>query len=194
MKFLLTVGCLIGFVLVIGIAIFGIVSDAYNSLVISSQSVESQWSQVENVYQRRFDLIPNLVESTKGIFEQEREVFGAIANARTHYANAPANSQDKLNSTTQLDSALARLLVVIENYPQLRSSEIVNGLMFELSGTENRISVERYRYNESVMIYNTKTKTFIGRFFAAFFGFTEKPYFKSVEGSQLAPKVNLSLK
>lgn len=186
------VGFLVG-ILVIGMSLFGWVNDSYNSFVQGSNKVDSQWAQVENVYQRRIDLIPNLVEATKGIFEQEREVFGAIAEARTHYANAK-QSDEKVQATNQMESALARLMVVIENYPQLRSSEVVNNLMFEMSGTENRITVERQRYNEEVRIYNTNIQSFIGRFLATFFGFKEKALFKAMPGSEIAPKVNLSLK
>lgn len=191
----LLIGVAITFVLLIWIAlgVFGWVNSNYNNFMVKSQSVDAQWAQVENVYQRRFDLIPNLVEATKGIFEQEREVFGAIAKARQHYATAESPS-DKVAATNQVESALARLLVVMENYPQLRSSETVNNLMFEVSGTENRVSVERMRYNEVALSYNTSIKTFIGRFLATFFGFVEKPYFKAQEGSELAPKINLSLK
>lgn len=180
---------------IIAFAIFGAVEQAYNELVVYKNAAISQWAQVENVYQRRVDLIPNLVQATKGIFEQEREVFGAIANARAHYANAPSGTSEKVQAANSLDSALARLMVIVENYPQLRSSETVNNLMFEMAGTENRITVERMRYNESVRVYATATQTFIGRFFSSFFGFKEIPYFKATTaGAETAPQVNLSLK
>ena len=194
-KLLISFGIVVALIVWIALGLFGWINGAYNGFVSTGQRTDSQWAQVENVYQRRIDLIPNLVEATKGIFEQEREVFGAIAEARTHYAGTQPNTPEKVEATNQLESALARLMVIIENYPQLRSSEVVSNLMFEMAGTENRITVERQRYNEVVQVYNIQTKTFIGRFIATFFGFKEKPYFKAITiGAEVAPKVNLSLK
>ena len=122
--------------------------------VRNQQAIDGQWAQVETQYQRRFDLIPNLVKSVEGIMKQEQAVFGAIAEARTRYAGA-ATINEKAKAATQLESALARLLVVMENYPELRSAENVTQLMDELSGTENRIAVERRRFNDLVKDYNT---------------------------------------
>src|SRR3989338_4079326 len=121
----------------------------YNRLVTASQAIDGQWAQVETQYQRRFDLIPNLVESVKGIFEQEKEVFGKLADARARYSGA-TTVNEKAAAAGQVESALGRLLVVMENYPQLRSSESVQTLMAQLEGTENRVSVERSRFNDAV--------------------------------------------
>jgi LemA protein len=170
---------------VIGSSLIG----TYNSLVTQSQTVDNQWAQVETQYQRRFDLIPNLVEATKGIFEQEQEVFGKIAEARQGYAGAQT-PDEKAKAAAQVESALARLLVIVENYPQLRSSENVTGLMDELAGTENRVSVERKRYNDQVRTYNTQVKRFPTNFIAPIFGFNERSYFEAVEAAEEAPTVD----
>lgn len=177
-----------GIVIALGLWLTG----TYNGLVAQDQAVDTQWSQVEAQYQRRFDLIPNLVESTKGIFEQEQEVFGTIAEARQGYAGA-ATQEEKVEAANSLESALSRLLVIVENYPQLQSNETVLSLMDELAGTENRISVERMRYNEVAQTYNVRVKTFPTLFLANFFGFEEKPYFEAVETADTAPAVDLNL-
>lgn len=172
------------------LAILTIVSiiGTYNTLIAKSQAVDAQWSQVETQYQRRYDLIPNLVNSVKGAMSQEQRVFDAIAQARTRYGSA-ATVNEKAAAAGELEVALGRLLVVMENYPQLKSIDAVRGLMDELSGTENRISVERRRYNEYVRDYNTSIKTFPTSIIAGIFGFTEKKYFESVSGASLAPRV-----
>lgn len=164
----------------------------YNSFVGLSQSVDNQWAQVETQYQRRFDLIPNLVNSVKGFLTQEQAVFGAIAEARTRYAGAQTVN-DKALAATQVESALGRLLVVMENYPELKSNETVAQLMDELAGTENRISVERRRYNDVVKDYNLKVSMIPGKFFAMLFGFGPKEYFESTQGAAVAPTVDLEL-
>ncbi len=181
----LVIGIVVLLVLMAGASMFGML---YNSLVTKSQAVDAQWGQVEAQYQRRFDLIPNLVNSVKGFMTQERYVFDQIAEARTRYAGAKTVNE-KAAAGSEMESALARLLVIIENYPQLRSSELVTQLMDELAGTENRISVERRRYNDLVRRYNTAIKTFPSNMLAGTFGFTEREYFKSVSGAELAPKV-----
>src|SRR3989339_2126469 len=163
---------------------------AYNGLVASSESVDNQWAQVETQYQRRLDLIPNLVESVKGIMKQEQEVFGKLAEARTHYAGA-TTVDEKARSAGEVESALGRLLVVMENYPELKSSENIQTLMAQLEGTENRVSVERGRFNDAVQIYNLKVKQFPGRVFATLFGFGERSYFTADEGAAQAPAVSL---
>jgi LemA protein len=127
---------------------------SYNRFVSQEEAVKAQWAQVENQLQRRNDLIPNLVESTKGFAQQERDVFGQIADSRAKLAGAQTTEQ-KIAAANEQSSALARLLVVVENYPQLKSSETFARLMDELAGTENRIAVERMRYNEKVQEYNT---------------------------------------
>ncbi len=160
----------------------------YNKMVTANEGVENQWAQVETQYQRRFDLIPNLVESVKGIMEQEKEVFGAIAEARTRYAGA-TTINDKAGAATQVESALARLLVVMENYPELKSAENVQTLMVQLEGTENRISVERKRYNDAARDFNVMVKRVPAKWFAGWFGFEPKDFFESVEGSETVPAV-----
>lgn len=160
----------------------------YNKLVTANENVDNQWAQVETQYQRRFDLIPNLVESVKGIMGQEQKVFGDIAEARTKYAGA-ATINDKAGAATQVESALARLLVIMENYPELKSAENVQTLMAQLEGTENRISVERKRYNDTAKEFNVMIKRIPAKLFASWFGFGEKQYFDSVEGAEEAPTV-----
>lgn len=184
------IGCYVAIgIAVLLILIVGIISwRSYNSLVGQSQAVDAQWAQVETQYQRRFDLIPNLVNSVKGYMTQERYVFDQIAEARTRYAGAKTTNE-KAAASSEVESSLGRLLMLVENYPQLRSSETVTQLMDELAGTENRISVERRRYNDLVRSYNTAIKTFPNNIMAGMFGFTEKEYFKSVSGANLAPKV-----
>lgn len=178
---------LIAFVVVVGIFYWS----AYNKLITANETVDNQWAQVETQYQRRFDLIPNLVESVKGVMEQEQKIFGDLADARTRYAGA-ATVEQKAESATQVESALGRLLVVMENYPQLKSSENVQTLMAQLEGTENRISVERKRYNDSVASFNVMIKRIPTKWIASSLGFSERKYFQAEEGSEKAPKVNLS--
>ena len=174
-------------VLLILIAV-GMVWGNYNSLVTKSQAIDAQWAQVETQYQRRYDLIPNLVNSVKGIMAQEQAVFSQISEARTKYAGAKT-TDEKAVASSGLDSAISRLLVIMENYPQLRSIETVTQLMDELAGTENRISVERRRYNTIVQEYNTSIKKVPTNLIAAMFNFNEREYFKSVSGADQAPKV-----
>lgn len=160
----------------------------YNGLVTKTQAIDNQWAQVETQYQRRFDLIPNLVNSVKGIFEQEQKVFGDIAEARTRYAGA-ATVDEKAQAAGGLESALGRLLVILENYPELRSSEAVQQLMDDLAGTENRVAVERRRFNDLVKDYNTTIKRVPGNLIAPMFGFSERAYFEATEGAEKAPTV-----
>lgn len=162
----------------------------YNGFVKANENITGQWAQVQTQYQRRFDLIPNLVNSVKGIMKQEQQVFGALSEARTRYAGA-ANVNDKVKAANDLESSLGRLLVILENYPQLRSSENVQTLMAQLEGTENRISVERSRFNDEVKIYNTKIKRFPANVLAPLYGFKEKAYFESQPGTEKVPGVNL---
>jgi len=178
-----------GIVLILGLWFMG----SYNGLVSSNEKVTGAWSQVETQYQRRFDLVPNLVSATKGAMKQEQAVFGAIAEARTRYAGAPAGSNEQVQATSQYEGALARLLVVMENYPQLKSLENVTALTDELSGTENRVAVARDRYNEVVRIHNTMIKRFPRNLFASMFGFEAREFFASVGDAKTAPTVNLDL-
>jgi LemA protein len=161
-----------------------------NQMAIKREAVNAAWAQVDVVLQRRADLIPNLVETVKGIAVQEQIVFGDIARARSALlgAHSPA---EKIAANGQLDSALGRLLVVVENYPQLKSNENFLRLQDELAGTENRIAVERRRYNEVVQDYNTYISLFPNSLVASFGGFTRNDaYFKTDEGARQAPKVN----
>lgn len=172
----------------------GWIMGTYNDLVSRDQKAETAWSQVETQYQRRFDLVPNLVNATKGAMKQEQEVFGRIADARTRYASAPAGSNEKVQATAQYESALARLLVVMENYPQLKSIESIRALTDELAGTENRVLVSRDRYNEQVRDWNTSIKRFPRNVLAGMFGFNEREFFKADEGAKEVPTVNLDTK
>ena len=161
-----------------------------NQMVIKRETVNAAWSQVDVVLQRRSDLIPNLVETVKGFAAHEEKVFGDIAAARAAMAGAKS-PQEKIAANAQLDSALSRLLVVVENYPQLRSNENFLRLQDELAGTENRIAIERRRYNETVQDYNTYISLFPNNIVASLSGFTRNDaYFKTEEGAREAPKVN----
>src|SRR5262245_32871635 len=162
---------------------------SYNRFVSQEEAVKTQWSQVENQLQRRNDLIPNLVETTKGFAQQERDVFSAIADSRARLAGAQTTEQ-KIAAANDQTAALSRLLVVVEHDPQLRSSETFARLMDELSGTENRISVERMRYNERVQEYNTARRSFPANVTAGIFGFKEYPLFQAPEAAKQLPKVD----
>lgn len=170
----------------------------YNSFVTGEQSVKSQWAQVESQYQRRFDLIGNLVETVKGYAKHEKETLQNIVEARSKVGQ-PTLSPDALKNPEQfskfaenqagLSSALSRLLVVVEKYPDLKANENFLTLQSQLEGTENRISVERMRYNEAVQKYNAMIKYFPGSFIANMFNFKEYQYFKAEESAQKAPQV-----
>jgi LemA protein len=161
-----------------------------NQMAIKREAVNAAWAQVDVVLQRRADLIPNLVETVKGIAVQEQIVFGDIAKARSALLNAHSPAE-KIAANGQLDTALGRLLVVVENYPQLKSNENFLRLQDELAGTENRIAVERRRYNEVIQDYNTFIALFPNSLVASLSGFTRNDaYFKTEEGARQAPKVN----
>ncbi|MCL5291741.1 MAG: LemA family protein, partial [Actinobacteria bacterium] len=148
-------------IVVVLVVLGGTFGGYYNSFITKQQAVDNQWAQVETQYQRRFDLIPNLVNATKGMLKQEQKVFGDIAQARKGYAGAQTTDQ-KVAAANRMESALGRLLVIVENYPQLRSSQNIQDLTAQLEGTENRISVERRRYNDEVQAYDTAVKRFPG--------------------------------
>ncbi|HYA64254.1 MAG TPA: LemA family protein [Candidatus Sulfotelmatobacter sp.] len=161
-----------------------------NQMAIKREAVNAAWAQVDVVLQRRADLIPNLVETVKGYAVQEQTVFGAVAAARAALIGAKTPAE-KIAANGQLDSALGRLLVVVENYPQLKSNENFMRLQDELAGTENRIAVERRRYNEAVQDYNTYLSLFPNYLVASMAGFRRNDaYFKTEEGARQAPKVN----
>ena len=162
---------------------------SYNTFVSQEETIKTQWAQVENQLQRRNDLIPNLVETTKGFAQQERDVFGQIAESRAKLAGAQTPEQT-MQAANEQSSALSRLLVVVENYPQLRSNETFNRLMDELAGTENRIAVERMRYNERVQEYNTLRRQFPSNITAGIFGFREYPVFNAPPEAERVPRVD----
>ncbi len=171
---------------------FGQYVGVRNTLVTKNEAVKSAWSQVDIVLQRRADLIPNLVETVKGYAQQEQTVFGDIAKARSALLSA-GNPQQKIAANGQLDGALGRLLLIVENYPQLKSNENFLRLQDELAGTENRIAVERKRYNDTLQDYNTYVQLFPNSIFAGWAGFkANSAYFEASEGSREAPKVNFN--
>jgi LemA protein len=172
--------------LVVGSSFIGI----RNQMALKKEAVSAEWSQVDVVLQRRADLIPNLVETVKGYATQEQIVYGDIAKARSALIGAKTPA-DKIAANSQLDSALSRLLVVVENYPQLKSNENFMRLQDELAGTENRIAIERRKYNQVVQDYNNMLVTFPNSLVASMSGFTRNDaYFKTDEGARNAPKVN----
>jgi len=184
-------GGMIGLVVVV-IAVLmlgGCVAGQYNQLVTQKEEVSNKWAQVDNQLQRRGDLIGNLVETVKGSMIQEQEVFGAIANARAAMAGAKSPAAG-IEAARGMDSAIGRLLVVMENYPTLRSQENVSQLMDEIAGTENRIATERMRYNDVVKTFNVLVKRFPMTLFARMFGFEESPYYPVPEAAKAAPKVD----
>ena len=178
-----------GLVLLVALVAISASGCSYNQFVSQEESIKAQWAQVENQLQRRNDLIPNLVETTKGIAQQERDVFGQIAESRARLAGA-RNPQETIQAANEQSAALARLLVVVENYPQLRSNEQFARLMDELSGTENRIAVERMRYNERVQEYNTSRRQFPSNITASIFGFAEYPLFNAPPEAERVPRVD----
>jgi LemA protein len=164
---------------------------SYNTFVSQDQAIKTQWAQVQNQLQRRNDLIPNLVESVKGYAAHEEGVFKDIADSRSRML-AAKTPEETISAANQQTSALGRLLVISEAYPQLRANEQFNRLMDELSGTENRIAVERQRYNERIQEYNTATKQFPGNLTAKAFGFKEYPFFEAPPEATQVPKVNFN--
>jgi len=183
-------GCLVvGGVVVLILVIAGMsLAGIYNRLVAQDQQVKAAWAQVQNVLQRRADLIPNLVETVKGYATHEKEVFENVAEARSRLAGA-TSPREAAAANAGLTSALGRLLAIAENYPALKANENFMRLQDELAGTENRIAVERMRYNEAVQAFNTSIKRFPTNFLARMLGFSEKEYFEAESGAQEAPKV-----
>ncbi len=173
-------------VVAIGFIMYGV--GQYNKVVSMDEQVKSQWAQVENQLKRRYDLLPNLVEITKGYAKHERGVFTDIANARTKYFQANT-VKDKIQASQQLEGFLSRLLVLRETYPQLKANENFLKLQDSLEGTENRIAVERKRYNDDVRALNTYRRTVFGRFFASLAGVGEAQYYEIPEAEKSAPKV-----
>ena len=191
------IGCLA--VVIIVIAVLGLVlMGAYNNLVGLGQAVDAQWAQVENAYQRRADLIPNLVSTVSGAANFEKSTLEAVTQARASVGQVKVNPGDASSiaefekAQSGLSSALSRLLVVSEQYPDLKASANFRDLQVQLEGTENRISVERGRFNEKAQSYNTAIMQMPTRLFAGLFGMKEKPYFKSVAGSEKPPAINFN--
>ena len=191
---------LIGIIIlcVIGLGLYGWIKGTFNGLVASQESVETAWSQVENVYQRRADLIPNLVNTVKGYAKHEQETLEGVIEAR---ANATKVTIDPSNMTAEdlqkyqaaqgeITNALSRLIAVSESYPDLKANQNFLELQNQLEGTENRITVERNKFNETAREYNTKRRTFPTNIIAGIFNFGEKPYFQAQEGADKAPKVD----
>lgn len=163
----------------------------YNSLVTAEESVDSKWAQVENQLQRRYDLIPNLVESVKGYAKHEQDIISSISEARSQMGNAHTPEEQAVANDT-LNGALSRLLVVVENYPNLKADANFRQLMDELAGTENRLAVAREDYNNEVQSFNKNVKRFPGNLIAGMFGFEQKEYFKAAAGSEKAPSIDFS--
>ena len=183
---LIVIGLLVFLGLLVGVGLIG----SRNTLVTEREAVNASWSQVDVVLQRRADLIPNLVETVKGYAKQEQAVIKEVTDARAALGGARTPGE-KIQANSQLDGALSRLLVVVENYPQLKSNENFMRLQDELSGTENRIAVERRKYNETVQKYNTDIALFTNNIAASLFGFKRNDaYFKTEQGSRTPPKVN----
>ena len=166
---------------------------SYNTFVSQEEAIKAQWAQVENQLQRRNDLIPNLVETVKGTAQQEKDVFGQIADSRAKLAGAQTPGE-RMQAANEQSTALARLLVVVENYPELRSNASFNRLIDELAGTENRLAVERMRYNERVQAYNTSRRQFPSNVTAGIFGFKEHPLFNAPPEAERVPRVNFGQK
>ncbi len=170
----------------------GCTMQGYNKAIGLDESVKSAWAQVENQLQRRFDLFDNLVGTVKGQTEQEKAIFLGIAEARKAYFQPGASLNSKVAAANQFEGALARLLVMQENYPQLRSSEAFLKLQDEVSGTENRLSVERKKFNDEVQVLNTFVRTFPNKFFASLAGVQEHPYFEPDAGAKERPHIDFS--
>ncbi len=194
-------GCLIGagVVIIIALILFTMFKNYYNNFVTLEEGVNEKWSQVENVYQRRADLIPNLVEVVKGYAGHEKETLMGVTEARAKMGGQVNVGSEVLNNPEAfakfqqaqgaLSSALQRLMVVVEKYPDLKADQRFADLQTQLEGTENRIAVERRRFNESVRDYNTNVRKFPANIIAGMFGFQQKVYFKADEGSNAAPEV-----
>ena len=184
--------------LLIGLAVIVVVAlvagrwyvQGVDHVVTLHENVAASWSQVENVLQRRADLIPNLVATVKGFAEQERTVFTEVTRLRSQWGEAKGDRQAQIDNANQMSGAIGRLLLVAERYPDLKSNQNFLTLQAQLEGTENRIAVERKRYNEAARAFNTYKRTFFGRFFASRRDLTEpEPYFEASEGAEEVPKV-----
>ncbi|MGR6903743.1 LemA family protein [Lysinibacillus sp. BSL11] len=181
----------IGIIVIILVVIALLFIPKYNSLVTAEENVDSKWAQVENQLQRRYDLIPNLVESVKGYANHEQEVIANITEARAQMGSA-SSPKEQAVANDALTGALSRLLVVVENYPNLKADANFRQLMDELAGTENRLAVAREDYNNEVQQFNKHVKRFPGNLMAGMFGFEQKEYFKAAAGADKAPSIDFS--
>ncbi|MEA3471691.1 MAG: LemA family protein [Thermodesulfobacteriota bacterium] len=178
----------IAIIVILLLSFYSFIKGTYNTFVTLDESVKASWAQVENQLQRRYDLIPNLVETVKGFAKQERDVFIGVTEARSKVGRA-TTIPDKINANNQLTSALGRLLVTVERYPDIKSNQNFIRLQDELAGTENRIAVERRRYNESVKTFNITIRTFPSNMLAGAFGFKKAAFFEVPEAAKATPKV-----
>lgn len=175
-------------ILVLAGSLYSFFKGTYNQFVTLDESVKSSWAQVENQLQRRYDLVPNLVETVKGYAKQERDVLVEVTNARARVGGA-TTVPDKISANNELSGALSRLLVVVEQYPDLKSNQNFLRLQDELAGTENRISVERRRYNEAVQAYNVAIRSFPANLLAGMYGFEKGSFFEAPAAAKTAPQV-----
>jgi LemA protein len=179
----------LGVIVLVIVIIGGMLMSSYNKFVTLEENVDQSYAQIENQLQRRLDLIPSLVNTVKGYAAHEKEVIASISDARARLAGA-GTVEEEATANAELSGALSRLLVVVENYPNLKADQQFTQLMDELSGTENRISVARKDYNDQVAVYNKKVKQFPGALIAGITGFDEKQYFKAAAGATNAPEVD----
>ena len=183
-----TILIIVGIVVLIGLLAIGKIISGYNTVITMDENVKGKWAQVENQLKRRYDLIPNLVETVKGYAKHEKEIFENLAQARTQYFQAK-DVKGKIKASNQLEGVLSRLLLLQERYPVLKANESFLKLQDSLEGTENRIAVERKRYNDAVQILNTYIRTFYGRIYAMIAGVSNAAYYEVPEAEKAAPKV-----
>lgn len=182
---------------VVVVMFYGFFKSTYNTMVLNGEQVDASWAQVQNVYQRRADLIPNLVSTVKGYAAHEQEVLTGVVEARAKATSVNLNAENLTEANMKafqqaqegLSGALSRLMVVVERYPDLKANQSFLELQAQLEGTENRITVERQKFNETTRVYNTHIKSFPQNFLASMFGFSVKPYFEATAGAETAPKV-----
>jgi len=187
-KLLKIILIILGVILLVGFIGFRWVISGYNRVIVMDENVKGKWAQVENQLKRRYDLIPNLVETVKGYAKHEKELFENIAEARTKYFQAK-DVKGKIEGANRLEGVLSRLLLLRETYPELKANQSFLKLQDSLEGTENRIAVERKRYNEAVQFLNTYIRTFFGRFFAVMAGISKAEYYEIPEAEKETPKV-----
>ena len=190
-----TIGCVVALVVVliiVGLSFGAYIISSRNNMVAKEVAIDQSWAQVQNVYQRRLDLIPNLVESTKGYMQLEKDIFEAITEARAgiNSAETPAELE---SATQELGSFIDDIKIIVEDTPELKASETVRDLMTQLEGSENRIAVERSRFNENIGDYNIYIRMWPRNIIAGWFGFTEKEFFEAQPGAEIAPEVDLEL-